>query len=92
MNAQTFETELRKIEDEARQKVVALVNKAQEDEGLDWNTDKPISFADSCIWYSPADGFAELAGWIYDRLAGRNRLHKKSMTKRIRKALGYTYP
>lgn len=92
MNARQFADELGKIEEETRNKVVELVNRAQAEEGLGWDTDKPISFVDDPNWNYKADGLAEMAGWVYDRLAGRNRLHKKSVTKRIRKALGYSYP
>ena len=35
------------------------------------------------------DGFALLTAWIYDILEGRKYDDKKSMTRRIRKALGY---
>ena len=92
MKAQQFTEELKKIQQEANEKVVNLVNQAQKEEGLDWSTDKALSFQNDPNWNYPADGFAEMAGWIYDRVAGRNRLHRKSVTKRIRKALGYTYP
>ena len=92
MDAKVFADELEKIYREANEKVVALVNKAQEDEGLSWDTSEAVSFADGQYWSYKADAFAEMGGWIYDRLAGRTRGHKKSMTKRIRKALGYSYP
>lgn len=92
MTSQEFEQELKRIQEQANKAVTELVNKAQADEGLEWDTDKPVSFVDHANWNYPADAFAELTGWIYDRLAGRNRLHKKSVTKKIRKALGYTYP
>lgn len=35
------------------------------------------------------DDFALLTAWIYDILEGRKYDNKKSMTRRIRKALGY---
>lgn len=35
------------------------------------------------------DDFALLTAWIYDILEGRKYDDKKSMTKRIKKALGY---
>ena len=35
------------------------------------------------------DDFALLTAWIYDILEGRKYDDKKSMTRRIRKALGY---
>lgn len=92
MTAQEFEKELQKINSETMDKVRELVQRAQKDEGLEWDTDQPVSFHDNPNWQNYADGFAEMTGWIYDRLSGRNRLHKKSVTKRIRKALGYSYP
>ena len=92
MNSQQFYDELRQINDETMDKVRALVQRAQAEEGMEWDTDKPVSFADESNWQNLADGIACIGGWIYDRLNGLNRLHKKSMTKRIRKALGYTNP
>lgn len=92
MNSKTFTEELEKIYREANEKVVALVNKAQEEEGLSWDTTENVSFADDPNWNYKADAFAEMGGWIYDRLNGMTRLDKKSITKKIRKALGYSYP
>lgn len=96
MNASEFEKELEKILDETNDRVVSLVHKTQQEDGLEWDTDKPVSWANSTLshnnWEGKADGFALIAGWIHDRLNGRTRLSKKSMSKKIRKALGYTYP
>lgn len=36
-----------------------------------------------------ADDFALLAAWIYDRLNGENPSARRSVTNKIRKALGY---
>lgn len=36
-----------------------------------------------------ADDFALLAAWIYDQLHGMNPRWRRSMTYKIRKALGY---
>ena len=90
MTEQEFNTELEKIAKEAWDKARELVFKAQTDEGMDWQTDKPVSFHGG-MYYKSCDSLAELAGWIYDRLDGKTRMDKKSMTKKIRKALGYTY-
>lgn len=92
MDSKTFSDELEKIYRETNEKVVALVNKVQEEEGLGWDTSESVSFADDPNWNYKADAFAELSGWIYDRLNGMTRLDKKSVTKKIRKALGYSYP
>lgn len=92
MNAKQFADELHTINTETMDKVRELVQRAQAEEGLNWDTDQPVSFHDDPNWQNYADGLAETSGWIYDRLNGRNRLHKKSVTKKIRKALGYTYP
>jgi len=92
MNAKQFAEELDKINTEAWDKARELVQRAQAEEGMNWDTDRPVSFHDDPAWQYNADGLAELGGWVYDRLNGRNRLHKKSVTKKIRKALGYTYP
>lgn len=92
MNAKTFCEELKQIQRDANEKVVALVNKVQKEEGLEWDTTEQVSFVDDPNWNYAADAFAEMTGWIYDRLHGRTRSDKKSVTKKIRKALGYTYP
>lgn len=92
MKAQEFNDQLKAIVDEYNDKIVTLVHKAQEENGLDWNTDKPLPFYDDPNIERIADSVACMGGWIYDRIAGRNRLHKKSMTKKIRKALGYASP
>lgn len=92
MNAIEFNTELRKINEQAWNAARELVQRAQKEEGLPWDTDQPLPFHDDPNMETIADGIAELGGWIRDRLNGINRLHKKSITKRIRKALGYTYP
>lgn len=92
MNARQFADELQKINNETMDKVRELVNRAQADEGLSWDTDQPVSFCDDPNWERLADDLASMGGWVYDRLNGRNRLHKKSVTKKIRKAIGYTYP
>ena len=92
MNAETFNNELRKIYDETNEKVVALVNKAQAEDGFTWDTDKSASFANDSNWIRSADDFAEMTGWIYDRLRGKTRFDRGSMTKKIRKTLGYSYP
>lgn len=92
MDAAKFDHRLSVIVGRAQKEITELVNQAQADEGLSWDTDKPINFVDETNWQRTVDSLAETAGWIYDRLAGKNRLAKRSVTKRIRKALGYTYP
>lgn len=92
MKAEEFAKRLDDLENEFRTKIVELVNDAQKDEGFDWDTEQRLSFYDDPTWQRRADSIAELAGWIYDRVNGMTRLDKKSVTKKIRKALGYTYP
>lgn len=94
MNSEKFQTELQKILSKAHEKVVALVsqarleNLAQEND----NSDSPLdcSFTDNPMIERTIDGFVELGGWIYDRLNGKTRIDKKSMTRKLRKVLGYT--
>jgi hypothetical protein len=92
MNAKIFAQELDKIVETAREQIVELVQKAQKEDGLEWDTRESISFVEDTGWQNKADSLAEIAGWIYDRLNGKTRLDKKSVTKKLRKALGYTYP
>lgn len=93
MKASEFDEELKKIELETWDKVSSLVFKARNDELIEGQDDnKPVSFADDPNWQRRADALGELCGWIYDRLHGKTRLDRGSMTKKIRKAIGYTYP
>jgi len=92
MDEKTFAQKLGEIENEAGRKIFDLVNTAQADEGLSWDTNKAVSFHNNPNWNYRADALAEMTGWIYDRLNGKNRQDKKSMTKKIRKALGYSRP
>ena len=92
MTAEEFGARLSQIVTETNQEVVALVHEAQERAGLGIETDQSVPFADDPNWNRPADSLAESAGWIYDRLNGRTGLHRQSMTKKIRRALGYTSP
>lgn len=92
MDVKEFDTQLREILNETNDKVVQLVIEARNSHADGWDGRKPVSYADDPNWQRAADGFAEMTGWIYDRMHGRNRLHRQSMTKKIRKALGYSYP
>lgn len=49
-------------------------------EGIDYNVEQM------------ADQFALSCAWLYDRLNDKSWRAKGSMTVKIRKALGYTYP
>ena len=92
MNASEFEKQLKEIEEETWEKVVALVFKAREDEFGHSDGNEMVSFADDPNWQRKADALGELCGWIYDRINGKTRLSRGSMTKKIRRALGYSYP
>jgi len=71
--------------------VVKLVQAAQESEGLNWDTNKAVSWADDQYDHE-VDNIVQIGGWIYDRLHGMNRLSRKSLTKKLRKVLGFTCP
>lgn len=92
MTPKEFEIKLYKIELETWDNVSVLVNQARLEELGEGHDDKPISYADDPNWQRRADALGELCGWIYDRMHGKNRGDKRSMTRKIRKALGYTYP
>lgn len=92
MTNEEFARDLANVVEVSRVKVVELVTDAQNAEGLAYDTTESVSFAEDPAWQRQADALAELAGWIHDRLHGRNRLSRGSVTKRIRRALGYTVP
>ena len=87
-----FTERLQSIQARFNAEVVALVHETQVSHGLDISTDESLPFADSPNIEHFVDSISCLGGWVADRLKGINRLHKKSLTKKIRKALGYTYP
>ena len=91
LNGAKFAGDLQALVNKFNSDVVELVHRAQEEEGLDWQTDKPVSWADDQYDHE-VDNILQIGGWIYDRLHGRNRLHRKSLTKKLRKALGFTSP
>ena len=92
MDAKTFETRLKEITEKANREIVELVLEARKEEfGSEFGFDgkQSLSFADNPQIERLADSLAETCGWIYDRLNGMTRLDKKSMTRKLRKVLGY---
>lgn len=92
MNALEFNERLRALQAQFNADVVKLVHEAQESNGLGIDTTIPLEFHDDPTTERIVDDIACMAGWIADRLKGINRLHRKSLTKKIRRALGYTSP
>lgn len=95
MTEAEFSKRLEAIAQEARQKTVKLVHEAMESRGFDPLEDNRLPFAGTSeytTWEQGADNLATLGGWVYDRVHGRGRDHKQSMTRKIRRALGYSYP
>lgn len=92
MTEKEFTDRLKTIVDKLWVDVTALVHEAQEQDGLTIETNKEVSWYGFGSAEDSIDSLACAAGWIDDRMRGINRLHKKSLTKKIRKALGYTYP
>ena len=89
-----FEQRLKEIEEYARSKVVDLVLETRSQyfsQEFNMDSDKPLpdGFIDNPQIERLSDSFVELGGWIYDRLNGRTRTDKKSMTRKLRKVLGY---
>jgi hypothetical protein len=88
-----FEKRLNEIVKETRSKVTALVIETRKDNlGDDFtkqDASLDTSFTDNPQIERLADTFVELGGWIYDRLNGRTRMDKKSITRKLRKVLGY---
>lgn len=91
MNGAKFAGDLQALVNKFNEEVVTLVHKAQEEDGLSWDTNKPVSWADDQYDHD-VDNIVQIGGWIYDRLHGINRLHKKSLTKKLRRVLGFTSP
>jgi len=92
MDRNEFERKLTAILHKTNDEVVELVFQARNEnaDGLDGS--KPVPYADDPNWQYEADGFAEICAWIYDRMNGKSRLDKRSMSKKIRRVLGYTHP
>lgn len=86
MDAKTFDAELSRIYDAADAAVTELVLRARREnaDGEDGDHAVELDWEDR-----NADHFASLCGWIYDRMAGRNRTKRGSVETRLRKALGY---
>ena len=92
MNSKEFTNQLDKLIDDFNKEVVELVHEAQIEDDLDIMTDKPISWVGEFDWQDVTDRIVLIGGWVFDRLNGRNRLSKRSMTKKLRKVLGYSQP
>lgn len=91
MNGAKFAGDLQALVNKFNDEVVALVHKAQEEDGLSWDTNKPVSWVDDQYDHE-VDTIVQIGGWVHDRLHGINRLHKKSLTKKLRRVLGFTAP
>jgi hypothetical protein len=90
MKQSDFEKQLKAIQEDANNRVANLVLALRETNADGWDGDKPVDFAgNGGNWEKTADAFAELAGFIHDRMNGRNQNERKSMTQKLRKALGY---
>jgi hypothetical protein len=93
MTEQEFNERLELLVRDFNDKVVTLVHECQDRDGKDWQTDKPISWVG--INYDidrSIDNIITIGGWVYDRLHGNTRLSGRSLTKKLRKVLGYSYP
>ena len=89
MDKDEFERKLAAILHKTNDEVVDLVIQARNEDADGWDGNKPVPYADDPNWQRKADGFAEMCGWIYDRMHGKNRMSRGSITVRLRKALGY---
>lgn len=92
ITGEEFAARLDKLVTDFNEEVVKLVHASQASRGLNIDTNEALPFAEDNSIEEQVDRIACIAGWIADRLCGRNRLHKKSLTKKIRRVLGYTYP
>ena len=92
MTRDQFSERLSRISNGLRAELVDLISTAQKEQGLDTNTNKPLSFNDDPNIEYLIDDIVCMGGWVSDRMNGINRLHRKSLTKKLRKALGFTAP
>jgi hypothetical protein len=94
MTPKEFTNELQVIRDGIQAQIVALVHRARTENTAsgDIAGSDVVDFADDPNWQRYADGITESGAWIYDRLNGCQRSGKKTVAKKIRRALGYTYP
>ena len=94
MTEQEFDDQLKAIQHDMHLKVNALVKQAREENADGWLGTQPVDF--HYMWSANGErvacAIAEKAGWIIDRMAGINHDAKSTTVKKIRKALGYTYP
>ena len=93
MNTQEFNNKLDVIVDETIKQLNALVQEAYSREGKDMSNCEPISFRYEWNFNDESiDRLITAGGWVHDRLNGMTRLNRKSLTKKLRKALGYNIP
>lgn len=86
---QEFETVLKAIAEETEERVRQLICYYRDSYADGELGDQPLPWNDAPSWDRIADRFVEVGGYIYDRVCGTNRTRKDSMTRRLRKALGY---
>lgn len=95
MTADDFDKRLRAIYDAATKQVVEVMERARTENADGIAGYDPLDFiggGGGQDWGRTADAFVCLGGWIYDRAAGKHLQDKRTMTKKLRKVLGYTYP
>ena len=92
MTENEFTRELKEISEEARLKIVELVKQARDENADGFDGKNSVDWYDNSDWSRAVDGLIELGGWVYDRLDGKSIHNRSSMRRKLRKALGYTYP
>lgn len=88
LTVKTFRHRMESIAEQAWESARKLVQEAQAQHGLGWDTKESVPF-DVDSYDKVIDRFATLTGWIYDRMQGKNRFSRGSMEAKIRKVLGY---
>ena len=94
MTKDEFAEKLENLVREYNDKLTELVHTAQENEFGEggWNTDKELPYYDDSKIDDSVCNIIGHGAWVYDRIRGINRKKRRSMQKKIRKVLGYTYP
>ena len=72
-------------------KLVALVNEYVDNESHDKDNFDQIDYASHMTFARSLDNLAERRGWVEDRLNNPGWSDRKA-SKKIRRALGYSYP
>lgn len=90
MTKEQFNKRLTALTERVRKSTVALVRQARDENADGMCGDKPVDFADSPEIERLCDSFCMMGAFLQDRLTGLGPTSKLSVSRKVRKALGYT--